>query len=120
MTQKELLHYSKLWHNRKHAVCSKRLARLREAASAKPGPARPQAARRLRRTVGYGEAFEQRERRWRPFSTDCYTVSTTVKEGRSRSYAHLCVSLSGVFSSFRNPRSRVDRSRMPEMQYEET
>ena len=57
-------------------------ARSRSFSSAKPGPARPQAARSPRRTEKYVEGFERerreerqvcepegRERRWRTFST---------------------------------------------------
>jgi len=37
----------------------------------KARPARPQAARSPRLTGEYVEGFEQRERRWRTFSTSC-------------------------------------------------
>ncbi len=62
-------HLTNSMNHHKQGACSKRPARLREAASAEPGPARPQEARRPRRTGEYVEAYERRERRWRTFST---------------------------------------------------
>ena len=69
----------------------KKAARLREAASAEPGPARPQGFWRAERTREYVSTTKARERSWRHFSTFRCQKSNWLNHGLAQGILASCL-----------------------------